>query len=361
MAKIRSNWAASVFLMIASVFICLAAIEIALRVADYKPELYLPFYLTTSSRVTDKNIIMINPVFLRDDYFSSDNHERTIVTLGDSFTEGYPVDNGNTYPDVLGELLSNARCRIQVINAGQGDTGTDQHLKLFTTYILPALKPDIVIWSLYSNDITDNIEKAVYTISDSNKLAPLNGPMSWLVIRQLIFDYFPLPDAIKNNSYFFNLLLKSTEILRRWQVPENYKRSDKEWGLQKIRLAVDEMNQLAEIYGFDIYYLLIANQSLYLENADPLNWKDDVRAAGFKKIEAMMQDQVNVISARFNNPYSPPGTENENPAGSQDIFSDEKRDGNVLGDRHFNEIGYRLLAETVFEHIDLDDCGVTGK
>jgi len=360
MAMIRSNRIASVFLMIVSVFISLIAVEIVLRVFHYKPKLERPFYFDTSLRVPDKETIMINPAFLRDDYFSSNNYDKMIVTLGDSFTEGYPVYNGKTYPDVLRELLTNASCRIHVINAGQGDTGTDQHLRLFTTYILPGLKPDIVIWSLYPNDITDNIEKAVYTISDSNKLIPLDGPESWLSIRQLIYDNFPLPAAMKNESYLFNLLLKSTERLQRWQVPQEYKNNDEEWGLQKMKLAVDEMNGLAKTYGFGIYYVLIANQSVYLEEADRLNWKDDVRTVRYRKIEAMMRDQVNIINARFNNPYIRSGMEdeNENPAGAHDIFADEKRDGNAFGDRHFNEAGYRLLAEKVAQRLRIRECNM---
>ncbi len=122
------------------------------------------------------------------------------MTLGDSFTEGYPVYNGKTYPDVLRGLLSNAECRINVINAGQGDTGTDQQLKMFTRYILPRLKPDVVIWSIYPNDIMDNVEKAVYTVSDNNKFVPLDGPKSWLSIRQFIYDNFPLPAPVKKEA-----------------------------------------------------------------------------------------------------------------------------------------------------------------
>jgi lysophospholipase L1-like esterase len=349
-----------VFLLATGVLVSIIVLETGLRIMRYKPELQRAFYLTEAWRVPDKEIIMINPAFLQKKYFLSNNYKKTIVALGDSFTEGYPVSKDNTYPNVLRELLLDAGCSINVINAGQGDTGTDQHLKLFTRYILPRLKPDAVIWSLYPNDIMDNIEKAVYTVSDDNKLVPLNWPKSWLSIRQLIYDNFPLSADMKNKSYLFNLLLKSTESLQRWQVPEKYKNNAEDWGLQKIRLAVEEMNQLAGIYGFDVYYVLIANQSLYLEQADTLNWKDNTRAVMYRKIENMLDDQVNIISARFSNPYLHAGIENENPDGVSDIFSDKKRDGNVLGDRHFNEAGYRLLAQKVFKHLDISDCSLSG-
>ncbi len=345
-------------LLAGAVLVSSIMLEAGLRVFHYKPALQRAFYLTEAWRVPDKETIMINPVFLRDDFFSSHNFDKTVVTLGDSFTEGYPVYNGKTYPDVLSELLSNAECRIKVINAGQGDTGTDQQLKLFTKYILPRLKPDVVIWSIYTNDIMDNIEKAVFTVSDSNKLVPLDGPMSWLSIRQLIYDNFPLPAPIKKESYLFNLLMKSTERLQRWQVPQQFKKNDEAWGLQKIKLAVEEMNRLAKINGFDIYYVLIVNQSVYLEEADPLNWKDDARAVRYRKIEAMLHDHVDVINARFSNPYMRSGMEDENPAGAPDIFADEKRDGNVFGDRHFNETGYRLLAVKVAQRLRLINCNM---
>ena len=348
-------------LVVMGICVGIVTVELVLRVFSYKPKLQRAFYLTAAWYVPDNETIVIKPAFLREDYFSSNNNETTIVTLGDSFTEGYPVFNGKTYPDVLKGLLWDAGCRVNVINAGQGDTGTDQHLKLFTTYILPRLKPDIVIWSIYSNDILDNVEKAVYTISGNNKLIPIDGPKSWFSIRQLIYDKFPLSATIKNDSYLFNLLLKSTERLQRWQVPETYKNNAEEWGLQKIKLAVDEMNRLAKTYGFEIYYVIITNQSVYLQQADTLKWKDNIRAVSHRKIEAMLGDQGNIINARFNNPYIRSGTKDENPTGAPDIFADEKRDGNVLGDRHFNETGYRLLADKVFQHLHFSDCVLSNK
>ncbi len=88
------------------------------------------------------------------------------------------------------------------------------------------------------------------------------------------------------------------------------------------------MNHLAKIYNFDIYYVLIANQSVYLEEADPLKWKDNIWAVRYRKIEALLRDQVDIVNARFSNPYIMSGMHDENPAGAPDIFVDEKRDGN---------------------------------
>ena len=350
---------APMLLTIAGLLVSILIIEICLRVFRYKPELERDFYLTCTWRVLNKETVMINPKFLKDNFYTSGDYDKTILTLGDSFTEGYPVGKGKTYPDVLRELLRIVGCRINVVNVGQGDSGTDQHLKLFTKYILPKLKPDVVIWSIYPNDIWDNIEKAVYTISDSNRLIPMDGSKSWLYRRQLIYDWFPLPASMKQESYLLNILLKSTEILKSWQVPQEYKDKSEEWGLKKIQLAVEEMNRLALIHGFELYYVLIAPQAVYLEESNPQDWKNYRTLIFYNRIEAMLRDRVDFISARFDNPYLQFETKAENAMETHDIFADGKRDKNSIGNRHLNEIGYRLLARKVLKHLSLR-WGVSG-
>ncbi len=341
--------------LIVSIFI----IEIGLRVFRYKPELERDFYLTSNWRVLDKETIMINPRFLKDDFYTSGDYDKTIVTLGDSFTEGFPVGEGKTYPDVLKELLQIVGSRVNVINVGLGDSGTDQHLKLFTRYILPRLKPDVLIWSIYPNDVWDNMEKAVYTISDNNRLIPKDVSKSWLYRRQLIYDWFPLSASMKQESYLLNILLKSTEILKFSQIPQEYKGKSEEWGLKKILMAVEEMNRLAERHGFTVYYILIAPQALYLEEVDSQKWKTYPTLIQYRRIEAMLHDRVDFINARFDNPYLRFETKAGNTMETPDIFADGKRDRNRIGDRHFNEIGYQLLAQKVLKNLSLRG-GVSG-
>jgi lysophospholipase L1-like esterase len=59
-------------------------------------------------------------------FYAVDPARKTVVTLGDSFTEGFPVDDSNNYPSVLGRLLDERGMPVNIINMGMGDSGPDQ-------------------------------------------------------------------------------------------------------------------------------------------------------------------------------------------------------------------------------------------
>jgi lysophospholipase L1-like esterase len=341
--------------MMTSVVVSLTVAELALKVLHYKPPLAKSFYLTSDSRIPERDVASINPKFLKDDFYASGGFDRTIVTLGDSFTEGYPVSEGQAYPTVLKALLLDAGCGMNVVNMGQGDSGTDQHLKLFTKYVLPRFTPAVVIWALNANDIGDNVQMAVYTVSDANRLVPLDGPPSWIYTRQRIFEDSPLPSVVKRKSHLFNLLLKSTEHLARWQVPRAYRNDAESWGLRKIQLAAEEMKRLSATYHFDLHFVLIAPQSEYLAEMDSSKWRDDPASIAYRRIQATLRDSVDLIDARLDD-LDVPSRVGEGRAAGSGIFADERTDGNRLGDRHFNEVGYRLLAQEVAERVRLRDC-----
>ncbi len=113
---------APLLLMIAGLFDSIIIIEIGLRVFYNKPELERDFYLTGTSCVPDKETIMINPKFLIDSFYTSGDYDKTIVTLGDSVTAGYPVGEGKPYLKILMHLrLSGGRaCQARHNNLREG-------------------------------------------------------------------------------------------------------------------------------------------------------------------------------------------------------------------------------------------------
>ena len=211
-------------LLMLSIVGSVTAVEIILRLADYKPELARRWYVGSNRRVSEPDTVTVNPQFLQDDFYGVEAGRATVVALGDSFTEGYPVAPAAVYPARLDALLRSAGCGMNVVNMGQGDSGTDQHLRLFTKHVLPRLQPDVVVWSIYPNDVWDNVEMATYEISGSDRLVPLRWPPSWVYIRQRIYEDLPIPWSVKRGSFLFNLLLKSTEYAVDWQVTPGVQR-----------------------------------------------------------------------------------------------------------------------------------------
>jgi hypothetical protein len=80
-----------------------------------------------------------------------------ILMLGDSVTFGFGVDQKQSFPAVLEDLLNkNEKTRYQIIDAGvPGFSIADE------AALLPALlaryKPDLVLWTIVSNDYDDSL------------------------------------------------------------------------------------------------------------------------------------------------------------------------------------------------------------
>jgi lysophospholipase L1-like esterase len=78
-----------------------------------------------------------------------------IVTIGDSITDGYFVDNNSTFPYILEEILQDDTGRnIEVLNASIGGGSIDKEYTILHDVVVP-LQPDIVILTFVANDISD--------------------------------------------------------------------------------------------------------------------------------------------------------------------------------------------------------------
>ncbi len=84
-----------------------------------------------------------------------------ILTLGDSFTEGYSVALQDSLQSVLESSLGVRGCRAEVINAGTAGYSTDQEY-LFYSNEGRKYQPRVVVLFFYYNDILQNTEDHFY-------------------------------------------------------------------------------------------------------------------------------------------------------------------------------------------------------
>ena len=62
-------------------------------------------------------------------------------------------------------------------------------------------------------------------------------------------------------------------------VPVEYRSDPERWSLEKIRLAIKEMRRFGEELGFEVHFVLIAPQAVYLnERSD--EWANHSRQVG---------------------------------------------------------------------------------
>lgn len=81
-----------------------------------------------------------------------DKSVKRIICMGASPTFGWGVKYEDTYPMVIGKIISDKGFNVETINAGQIGYSSYQGVKLFSDMIL-SLKPDIITVSYVINDI----------------------------------------------------------------------------------------------------------------------------------------------------------------------------------------------------------------
>lgn len=351
------NRALTALLTLVSCALTALIAEGALRLAGHKPVPENAWYLATPTQVPDRYCITIRPELLRKDTYRCLPGAEQVVALGDSFTEGAFVDRSLSYPSALAGILRDAGKSAVVINAGVGDTGPDQQLSLFKNRVLARTVPDIVIWQFYPNDVWDNVNYPVYTVSREGALIPRSGMLHWRFINKVISASIPLPDPVKEKSYLLNSVIKTVENLTATRVPAEYRADPRLWSRRKLELEAAEMNKLSQAYGFKVYFVLIAPQAWYLPGAgNGRSAEAAMTLSSYESLRGLLKGQEHYIEVEFTRRDLTalrerfPGRDFSGPLGSE-LFSPAALDHNPAGDRHFNKYGYWLMARKIGDHL----------
>jgi len=112
-----------------------------------------------------------------------------ILILGDSFAEGYTVNDKHLFSERLETMLNNLNdgLHYEVINAGTVGYGTDQELLFFETEG-KKYSPDVVLLLFYENDVLENI--SVTEMYSKYK------PLFRLINDQLILEETPTDGSV---------------------------------------------------------------------------------------------------------------------------------------------------------------------
>lgn len=100
-----------------------------------------------------------------------DNAAAPILFIGDSFTMGYGVNDGEEFPALIGKKLSSRSDvdRVSVVNAGIGNVGNGRWLRFLREEAV-AMEPRMIVLQIAANDFSDNIKEALVTIGTDGEI-----------------------------------------------------------------------------------------------------------------------------------------------------------------------------------------------
>jgi len=132
-----------------------------------------------------ETFVQINAQGLRDDPlpYAKPQGAFRILLLGDSFVEGLQVGQHETFAALLEKRLG-----VTVINAGVSRYGT-AHSLLYLRHEGQRYQPDLVVYALYPNDITDNLESGLFGWQGGRLVQRPMRVSAWEKVRAFLYDY----------------------------------------------------------------------------------------------------------------------------------------------------------------------------
>lgn len=293
------------------------------------------------TQVTDEyeSYVKINSKGLRDEETPYEKPEGVfrILVIGDSFTEGLQVEQSETFPEQLEDILNEtAPIPVEVINAGVSRYGTDNAL-LFLENEGLKYQPDLVIYAAYTNDLTDNLENELFVLRNG-ALIPQDIEVSWTEdARGVLYD----------TSYIYRIIYSSYLLIQQ-QNDETLIETD--WGL--VLPVYRATPQPREITALNVTGLLLKRMALSTQQAnadlmvvylpEAIQTETNLWTKVVSVNEPLSRDAPNSMFARV----KPENAE------FLDLSLPFRKYGHTTHfyyetDGHFNPAGHRLAAELI--------------
>lgn len=279
-----------------------------------------------------------------------------VLAIGDSFTAGAPFPDEKSFTAQLQRSLAQESIDIDVLNTGASGYNPDQELMVLNKVLQKGIRPKVVVWSFYINDLYEGGQWSLYTIDTNGKLASLSGTNNFIFQRQKFFEAVPLPRIVKENSALMTAVLHFYSAKIGQELPRQLLEpaANRDWVAQKIQLEIQAANQLAKQYGFTMIFVMIHPQSTYFAPELQKQLGSDGDIADVATLTQILSQEKHFIPLQFN-------TLIESGAYTLEqlrcidrglvYFATFEQEGFPPGQHHFNELGYALYGEIVKEKI----------
>lgn len=129
---------------------------------------------------------------------SGEPFDRSVLFIGDSFTEGRGVGDDETFARAAERALRRQGVRARSLNAGHRGFGAAQELKVLRRVLARERVDAVVVQSFPMNDLSDNIADGSFGVEDGRLVAydpprvPLRGRLARLVRESWLGDLYIL-------------------------------------------------------------------------------------------------------------------------------------------------------------------------
>lgn len=105
--------------------------------------------------------------------------DRTVLFVGDSFTQGYGVADGESFPAQTGRALGHRGISARAVNAGDLGAGAAQEFRLIRR-LIGQMRADLIVLQVFPhNDLDDNWADGGFKVTDGHlvEVSPGQSPM----------------------------------------------------------------------------------------------------------------------------------------------------------------------------------------
>lgn len=248
-----------------------------------------------------------------------------LLFLGDSFTMGYAVNDGEEFPRLIEAALADRREeeRLPVFNAGIGNAGNGHWLK-FLRRETPRLEPRTVVFQVAPNDFRDNVRERLFTLSPSGSLQEhMAPPPGWIWKAQRMAEALP---GI-SYSHLFGLIKRTA--LRAIRSPPASRLPMSTSSTDASSAQAQAKFQQAEMLTFALIHEA-------LDLCKQKDWPAILLNVG---IEGSLLDQLQEVCAEFQVPLLDAPRKKQRP------------DLHYKIDGHWNRLGHRHIAELLLPQV----------
>ena len=150
-----------------------------------------------------------------------------IAALGDSFTLGAGANDDEAYPAQLERILQERLHRdgahrvAEVINAGATGTGTGEQALWYTAWVR-AFHPQIVVLTVVSNDLMDDLVRNLFVVDTAGRASPrtmadIDAAAHSVRRARRLVNALPGYGFLAQHSHLLNLLRMSASRRLGWQ------------------------------------------------------------------------------------------------------------------------------------------------